>query len=59
MTRLRSTELARKPMDVLDMTSLTPDEFQRLGPAFEQAFQAHMAEWRRDGKPRTARRSTT
>jgi hypothetical protein len=59
MTRLRYTDLARKPMDVLDMTSLTPDEFQLLVPAFEQAFQSHMAEWRLDGKPRTARRYTT
>ena len=39
MNRLCSTELARKPMDVLDMTSLTPDECQLLVPAFEKAFQ--------------------
>jgi len=30
-----------------------------LIPAFETAFQAHMAVWRLDGKPRTARRFTT
>src|SRR5919109_1246113 len=59
MTRSRYSDLARKPMDVLDMTSLTPDEFQLVVPAFEQAFQAHMADWRLDGKPRTARRYTT
>src|SRR6266496_5808149 len=59
MTRLRYTDLVCKPMDVLDMTSLTPDEFQLLVPACEQAFQAHMAVWRLDGKPRTARRYTT
>jgi hypothetical protein len=59
MTRLCYTELARKPMDVLDMTSLTPDECQLLIPAFEAAFQDHMAVWRLDGKPRTARRFTT
>src|SRR6266508_4473015 len=58
MTRLCYVELARKPMDVLDMTSLTPDEFQLLVPAVETAFQAHMAMWRLDGKPRTARRFT-
>ena len=58
MTRLRSAELARTPMDVLDMTSLTPDEFQLLVPAVETAFHAHMAVWRLDGKPRTARRFT-
>jgi len=59
MSRLRYADLARKPMDVLDMTSLTPDEFQLLVPAVEAAFQAHMAHWRLDGKPRTARRFTT
>ena len=59
MTRLRYTELARKPIDVLDMTSLMPDECELLLPAFETAFQAHMAVWRLDGKPRTARRFTT
>ena len=59
MPRLRYTDLVRKPMDVLDMTSLTPDELQILVPPFEVAFQAHMADWRLDGKPRTARRFTT
>jgi hypothetical protein len=59
MPRLRYAELIRKPMDVLDMTSLTPDELQILVPPFEAAFQAHMAVWRLDGKPRTARRFTT
>ena len=58
MPRLCYTELARKPMDVLDMTRLTPDECQLLVPAFEAAFQDHMAVWRLDGKPRTARRFT-
>jgi hypothetical protein len=37
---------------------LTLDEFQSLVPSFEVAFQAHMAAWRLDGKPRTARRFT-
>jgi DDE superfamily endonuclease len=59
MTRLRFTDLEGKPTDVLDMTSLTLDEFRLLVPAFEQAFQAHMALWRLDGQPRTARRYTT
>jgi hypothetical protein len=59
MSGLRYADLARKPTDVLDMTSLTVNEFQALLPAFEQAFQAHMAQWRLDGKPRTARRYTT
>ena len=34
------------------------DEFQQLVPPFEAAFQAHMAAWRLDGTPRTARRFT-
>jgi hypothetical protein len=59
MIRLRYAELAHKPIDVLDMTSLTPEEFQILVPNVEQAFQTHLAEWRLDGKPRTARRFTT
>jgi hypothetical protein len=40
---------------LLDLTSLTLDEFQLLVAPFETAFQAHMAAWRLDGKPRTAR----
>jgi hypothetical protein len=35
------------------------DEFRRLVPPFETAFQAHMAHWRLDGQPRTARQYTT
>jgi hypothetical protein len=41
------------------LTSLTVDEFQPLVQPFEAAFQAHMASWRLDGQPRTARRYTT
>jgi len=44
---------------VLDLTSLTVNELRQLVPPFEAAFQAHMAHWRLDGKPRTARRYTT
>ena len=44
---------------MLDLTSLTGDEFRQLLPPFEAAFQAHMAHWRLEGKPRTARRYTT
>jgi hypothetical protein len=35
------------------------DELWPLVPPFEAAFQAHRADWRLDGKPRTARRYTT
>ena len=41
------------------MTSLTVAGFRALVPPFEAAFQAHMATWRLDGRPRTARRYTT
>src|SRR5438477_3488598 len=51
-------DLQSRPMEFLDFTSLTLDEFQQLVPPFEAAFHAHMAAWRMDGKPRTARRFT-
>jgi hypothetical protein len=47
-----------RPLEFLDFTSLTLDEFQQLVPPFETAFHTHMAVWRMDGKPRTARRFT-
>ena len=47
-----------RPMEFLDFTSVTLDEFQQLVPPFETAFQCQMAAWRMDGKPRTARRFT-
>jgi Helix-turn-helix of DDE superfamily endonuclease len=59
MGHLRFTDLQTRPLTVLDLTSLTLDEFRRLVPPFEAAFQAHMAQWRFDGQPRTARRYTT
>jgi len=55
MARLRFTDLQARPIEFLDVTSLTLDEFQHLLVPFEAAFQAHMAAWRLDGKPRTAR----
>jgi hypothetical protein len=59
MGSLRFTDLQTRPTEVLDLSSLTVEEFQRLVPPFEAAFQAHMAAWRLDGQPRTARRYTT
>src|SRR6266702_7052921 len=56
MASLRFTDVQSRPMEFLDVTSLTLDEFQQLIPPFEAAFHAHMAAWRLDGKPRTARR---
>src|SRR5499427_3499821 len=58
MAGLRFTALQSRPMEFLDFTSLTLEEFQQLVPPCEAAFQAHMAAWRMDGKPRTARRFT-
>jgi DDE superfamily endonuclease len=59
MGSLRFADLQIRPTEVLDLTSLTVDEFRQLVPTFEAVFQAHMARWRLDGQPRTARRYTT
>jgi hypothetical protein len=56
MAHLQFTDVQTRPTEFLDLTSVTLDEFQVLVPPFEAAFQAHMAAWRLDGKPRTARR---
>jgi hypothetical protein len=58
MTSVRFTDVQARPTEFLDVTSLTLDEFQQLLPPFKAAFQARMAAWRMDGKPRTARRFT-
>src|SRR5512134_4046989 len=58
MAGVRFTALQSRPMEFLDFTSLTLDEFRQLVPPFETAFQCHMAAWRLDGKPRTARQFT-
>jgi hypothetical protein len=58
MAGLQFADLQSRPTEFLDFTSLTLEEFQALLPSFEAAFQAHMAAWRLDGKPRTARRFT-
>jgi Helix-turn-helix of DDE superfamily endonuclease len=55
MASVRFIDVQARPTEFLDFTSLTLDEFQQLVPPFEAAFQAHMATWRLDGQPRTAR----
>jgi hypothetical protein len=45
-----------KAYRILDLTSLTIEEFEMLIPAFEQAFLAHIEDWTLEGKPRTGRR---
>ena len=55
MASVRFIDMQTRPTEFLDFTSLTLDEFQQLLPPFETAFQAHMATWCLDGKPRTVR----
>src|SRR5437899_9714630 len=55
MASVRFPDVQAHPMEFLDLTSLTLDEFQLLVPPFEAAFHAHRATWRLDGQPRTAR----
>jgi hypothetical protein len=59
MGTLRFVDLRTRPTEVLDLTTLTVSELQPLVTPFESAFQAHMAHWRLDGRPRTARRYPT
>jgi len=56
MASVRFTDVQARPTEFLDFTSLTLEEFQQLVPPFATAFQAHLAAWRLDGKPRIARR---
>jgi Helix-turn-helix of DDE superfamily endonuclease len=58
MASVRFTDVQARPTEFLDLTSLTLAEFQQLVPPFEAAYHAHLAAWRLDGKPRTARRFT-
>jgi DDE superfamily endonuclease len=55
MVGVRFSDVQSRPMEFLDLTSLTLGEFEQLVPPFETAFQARMARWRLDGKPRTSR----
>ena len=56
MASVQCTEVQSRPTEFLDLPSVTLDEFQQLVLPCEAAFQAHMAAWRLDGRPRTARR---
>src|SRR2546427_1801595 len=55
MTTVRVSNHHARPTDLLDLTTVTLDEYQLLVPPFKAELQAHMAAWRLDGKPRTAR----
>ena len=53
---LRYQDIKTKAYRILDLTSLTVDEFEQLVPPFEAAFVRHMRVWTMEGKPRTGRR---
>jgi Helix-turn-helix of DDE superfamily endonuclease len=40
---------------IMQLTSLTVEQFEGLVEPFEQAFVKHMSEWTMEGKPRTGR----
>jgi len=56
---LRSRDRPTHTNEVLDLTSLTVDEFTALVPAFEAAFLGYLVDWTRHGRRRQARRDTT
>jgi hypothetical protein len=59
MGTLRFADIQTRPSEVLDFTSLPVEEFRAVVPPLATVFQAHMAAWRLDGRPRPARRYTT
>jgi hypothetical protein len=56
---LRYRDIPSHTTEVLDLTSLTVDEFAALVPPFEAAFLDYMALWTLHGRRRQARRYTT
>ena len=56
---LRYRDITPHTTEVLDLTSLTVDEFGALVPTFEAAFLDYMATWTLHGRRRQARRYTT
>jgi len=55
---LRYATEKEKTYRILDLTSLTVEEFEQLVVPFEQAFVHHMNTWTMEGKPRIARAYT-
>ena len=41
MAAIRFVDVQARPIEFLDLTSLTLDEFEQLIEPFEEAFQAH------------------
>jgi hypothetical protein len=56
---LQYRDLPAHTTEVLDLTSLTVEEFTALVPPFEAAFLDYMATWTLHGRRRQARRYTT
>jgi hypothetical protein len=57
-TMLRYASERDKVNQILNLTSLTVEQFEQLVEPFEQAFVRHMTAWTMEGKPRTARAYT-
>jgi hypothetical protein len=55
---LRYASERAKANQILNLTSLTVEQFEQLLEPFEQAFVRHMSQWTMEGKPRTARAYT-
>jgi hypothetical protein len=55
---LRYASERDKANQILNLTSLTVEQFEQLVEPFEQAFVRHMNLWTMEGKPRTARAYT-
>ena len=55
---LRYANERDKANQILNLTSLTVEQFEQLVEPFEQAFVQHMKLWTMEGKPRTARAYT-
>jgi hypothetical protein len=55
---LRYASERDKANQILNLTSLTVEQFEQLVEPFEQAFVRHMKVWTMEGKPRTARAYT-
>jgi Helix-turn-helix of DDE superfamily endonuclease len=53
---MRYQDEKTKAYRILDLTSLTVEEFEQLLEPFEAAFVRHMRDWTMEGKPRTGRR---
>jgi Helix-turn-helix of DDE superfamily endonuclease len=55
---LRYSSERDKANQILNLTSLTVEQFEQLVEPFEQAFVRYMQVWTMEGKPRTARAYT-